>query len=127
MKFTKLARKKLSLILSGEREASESEFLRCYIVDALPTLDWKHGLSRNEVREYCRRCDMFGVEVLGIELYPDSPFPIHTFIQEDYIKDNYEWNWIEIPLHELEALGIDSFIIPVVHVPEDVLEEYMKE
>ena len=125
MKFKKHARKKLCLIFPGEREKAEFDFLRSYILDAFPPLNWNHGLSRNEVKEYCRRCSFLGVEILGLEIYPDSQFPLYVFAQEDYVKEQYGWNWIEKPLSELEASNIDAFIVPVVHVPSSVLETYL--
>ena len=127
MKFTRLARKKLNLIFHGEREVLESDFLKCFIISAFPPLTWNHGLSCDEVREYCRRCDIFGVEILGLELHTDSPYPLYSFTQEYYTQCSYDSKWIETPLTELATFGIDSFIIPVAHVPDDVLDKYLAE
>lgn len=122
MKFTKLAEKKLKLILPGPREKLESEFLKHYIISASPELKWEHGLDRADALEYCRRCNEFGVEILGIEISQDSPYPIYSFCQEDYCQE-YNWEWVKQPLLELERLSIDGWIIPVANVPNHLLEQ----
>ena len=127
MKFTKLALKKLALILPGYREKQEAKFLWHYIIACAPPLNWNHGLNRREAQEYCRRCNEFDVEILGIEISQDSPYPINVFAFEDYKMEKYSWSWIRMPLEELETIGIDSFIVPVVNVPDEILTNYLSE
>lgn len=124
MKFTKLAEKKLKLILPGPREKLEAEFLRLYIISAIPELHWNHGLNRTDTLEFCRRCSEFGLEILGLEISPESPFPCDSYCQEHYCQE-YTWEWIKQPLKELESLCIDGWIVPVVDVPESVFLKYL--
>src|SRR5688572_17198032 len=117
------ALKRLNLILGQEKAHKEVRFMHQFILSGRYTIAWHYGMHITDLALFAERCDNFKIRVLGVELHMEGPYPIHVYTWEDYkTRDN---SWVNGAIKDLEALGVNNFIVPTIEIPGTILNEYL--
>ena len=123
MKMTELAKKKLGMLFGGEHEKKEWYFLKLFIYTNNLSLKG-NGLLINQLESFCKKCDSFGIQVLGFETSYESDFGLHTVCFEEY-HDKYKEGWWKQAIQYFKSNNIDKEIYPVVNIDKVILDFYL--
>ncbi len=106
-----------------------AQFLDKYIFPELHDLNTGFDVpairyfSKDDFEIILHRCAEFGVQVLGIEPWPDGKFGgVKTY--EDYTDDPADSVWYRSAFEEFLAEGIISHFAASYAVPKDVLRRH---
>ena len=124
MKVTEHALKRLALLTMDMHARNEFHFIHRYLLPGTKTIQWNHGIRIDDIPLFASRCHNFGGQMLGLETWLDSPYPLYTFTYQDY-SESYTNNWYESSITALKLVKVMDMVIPTVSIPQEVLEKYM--
>ena len=125
MKIANLATKKLNLLFGNEHENRERVFKEKYLDVWYSKMSKSWGLTLSDIEEFCRCCEKFDIKILGFETSYESNYGLNTYIYEIYCDDCCEGWWFDA-LADLQRDKITDSIIPYIHIPAEVLNNYIE-
>lgn len=126
MKFSELALKKLNLITGEVHERREIKFVQNFVLTGRQNIEWSSGIALVDVSQFAKRCHNLSGRVIGLEVSPDSPYPIHVLSCADFYSE-YNPEWINKAIQQFQEWKVERHIIPVVDFPAEVLNQYLDE
>ena len=124
MKSTVLFEKKLNLFLRNAHELREMRFVEAFLFPGFKFSLNGCGLYLKDLERFGERCHSFNVQIIGLEIHPDSDYPFYVFCYEDY-GQKYTPDWIKFVINQLRINNVDKHIIPYVNIPKEVLDYYL--
>lgn len=115
---------RLMVLTDPVRISRERRFIEKFILASNPTIIWKKGIHLKDILLFAARCSDFECRMVGLEIHPDSPFPIYCFVYEEY-NIKYVHNWFEPAIKELNDAGVYEMIMPSVKIPSRILQTYL--
>ncbi|MBK7387662.1 MAG: hypothetical protein IPI23_00935 [Bacteroidetes bacterium] len=115
---------RLLVLTDPVRLSRERRFMEEFILSGNPTIIWKKGIQLKDIPIFTARCRNFECRMVGLEIHPDSPFPIYCFVYEEY-NIRYMHNWFEPAIKELHDAGVNEMIMPSVKIPSRILQTYL--
>ncbi len=123
MKISRLAENKLRSFFGDGDYLQEMHFVSTYILPVIGK-PISHGLTLPEVELFCRRCEEFEIDIVGLETLYESPYGLHTLIVEEYCE-HYQPEWWLRALADLQTMSVLDHIIPHIEIPPEVLSKYI--
>lgn len=123
--ITQLALKKINLIFPGEHERMEWHFIQKFVIQPVPTLLYNPGLSADQVHEFCSRCDLLGITIIGLEVKDEDHIPLESHSWEEYVR-HYDWNWIALALQNSTPYGNGNCYYPVPDISPGIIRDYLE-
>lgn len=124
MKITEHALKRFELLTLNVNARKEVLFIHRFVLPGSKIIQWNHGIHVDDITLFAYRCHKFGGKMLGLETWPDSPYPLYTYAYED-ISEAYNLDWFQEAIVELKRTKVLDMIIPTVSFPKQVLERYI--
>lgn len=124
MGITEHAIKRFALLTMDHHARLEVLFMHRFILPGTIVIRWTHGLHVDDIPLFAQRCHNFSGKMLGLETWPDSPYPLYTYAYEDF-SDVYNLDWFQPAIVELKRTKVLDMIIPTVSFPKQALEKYM--
>ncbi len=124
MKITEHALKRLALLTMDLHARKEVLFMHRFLLPGAKIIHWNHGIHVDDIPLFASRCHNYSGKMLGLETWPDSPYPMYTYDYEDF-SDDYNLDWFQPAIVELKLNNVQDMIIPTVSFPNQVLEKYM--
>ncbi len=126
MENTELAEKRLKIITGSSKCWLEAQFIRKYILEPEPSIQWNSGLPLLQVPEYCNRVHMHGGRVLGFHASMDSPYPLFCIPWERFGME-YNPEWISLAMEYYQKNKVDFNIVPTCDFEYSVLKRFLAE